>query len=53
MKKYYTSKLKANKVLKDVDPEGIKGIHVFKMPKSSCKVGMYKVCTELEYLNTY
>ena len=52
-KKYYDTEVQANKVRKEIDPDGCLGIHVWKMPKGSRHAGKFAVCSELEYLNTY
>lgn len=53
MQKYFKSKAEANRAKLDRDPQGYKGLHVFKMPKGTRKAGWFAVCTELDYLNTY
>ena len=53
MKKYFTTKARAVSARKQRDPFGSNGIRVYKMPKGSRHAGMFAVCTELEYLNTY
>lgn len=53
MKKYYKTKNEANKARVISDPHGVKGLHVFKMPRGTRKAGWFAVCTEIDYLNTY
>ena len=51
-KKYFQYKCEAVEALKQYDPRGWYGLHIFKMPKGSRKAGWYVVCSEIEYLNT-
>lgn len=53
MKKYFNTKKEAAKAKKDRESKGVHGLSIFKMPKGSRKAGMFAVCTEIEYLNTY
>ena len=53
MKKYFSSKAQAVTARKLRDPHGLCGVRVFKMPKGTRHAGMYAVCSELEFLNTY
>lgn len=53
MKKYFSSKAQAVTARKLRDPNGFYGVRVFKMPKGTRCAGMFAVCTELEFLNTY
>ena len=53
MKKYFSSKAQAVTARKQRDPNGLYGVRAFKMPKGTRHAGMYAVCSELEFLNTY
>lgn len=53
MKKYFNTKKEAVIAKQKRENKGYRGLSIFKMPKGSRKAGMFAVCTELEYLNTY
>lgn len=52
-RKYFKSKKAANDYRESIPDYDFKGIHVWKMPKGTSHPGMYTVCSELEFLNTY
>lgn len=52
MKKYYVKRTEAISAKKEREARG-EHVQVFKMPKGSRKSGMFAVCSEIEYLNTY
>lgn len=49
-KKYFKTRREANKYWEATQDCRL---HVWKMPKGSRHAGLYAVCTEFEYLNTY
>lgn len=51
--KYFKTRQEASKAAREYGLMGYQGLGVWKMPKGTRKAGMFAVCSEIEFLNTY